>query len=55
MKPKKDWITKSIMKSCSTKEIVHCATRGELFLARVRGSARVGVEGTESARDRDEC
>ena len=37
--------------------IVYCATRGEneLFLARVRCAARVGVEGAEGARDRGEC
>ena len=39
-----------------TTVIVYCATRGEneLFLARVRCSARVGVEGARD-RDRDEC
>ena len=38
-------------------EIVYCVTRGEneLFLARVRCSARVGVEGAAGARDIDEC
>ena len=37
--------------------IVYCTTRGEneLFLARVRCSARVGVEGAAGARDIDEC
>ena len=37
--------------------IVYCATRGEneLFLAKVRCSARVGVEGDAGARDIDEC
>ena len=38
-------------------KIVYCATRGEneLFLAKVRCSARVGVEGAAGARDIDEC
>ena len=37
--------------------IVYCATRGEneLFLAKVRCSAQVGVEGAAGARDIDEC
>ena len=39
------------------KTTVHCATRGEneLFLARVRCSARVRVTGTEGATDGEKC
>ena len=51
----KKWKTPATTSRCSRRsgKIVYCATRGEneLFLARVRCGARVGVEGAEGARD----